>query len=448
MQDALLDESERSLEQFEFVHRMKNIQKKKYRHREGEKSCIARFPGGMASLNAHRTVARLLPVLFLLLCVSCRNSLTVDQHQDPILIGYVAPFKGPTAASSESTRRGLVLAIDEINKTGGVFGRPLRLILRHLDEDPEARAESVNELVKRGVIAVFGGVHDDVIVDYLGQLQAAKIPLIHVWGSLPKIMKDDRAPIAAFCMTATASQMTEYLTRYVVENLGAHRPVALVETGTWGNAHVDLLARQLAELQVSALHVERIRPGVTNMQAHMSSLRAHDPDVVILIANPQEGAVIARTIRANGWNVPIVAHSNVHSNHFWERAGPTASHGVSVVHTKAFLMEHTDRQANFIERYHRYFQISQSANVYGLTDAARGYDGVYLLVGALHQAGRVDKDLLLYALENSAILYEGVLKDYHYPFANGVRHALALDDHAMAHWQQGSLVPTEKPLLD
>jgi branched-chain amino acid transport system substrate-binding protein len=51
------------------------------------------------------------------------------QAADPIKIGMVAPLTGPAAESGRFQTQGAKLAVEEINKAGGVLGRPLELTI-------------------------------------------------------------------------------------------------------------------------------------------------------------------------------------------------------------------------------------------------------------------------------------------------------------------------------
>jgi branched-chain amino acid transport system substrate-binding protein len=53
----------------------------------------------------------------------------VAQAADPIKVGMVAPLTGPGAESGRFQTQGAKLAVDEINKAGGVLGRQLELTI-------------------------------------------------------------------------------------------------------------------------------------------------------------------------------------------------------------------------------------------------------------------------------------------------------------------------------
>ena len=56
---------------------------------------------------------------------------------DPIKIGLSGPFTGGSSSMGVSMRDGVKLAVDEINKAGGVMGRKIALVER----DDEAKNE-------------------------------------------------------------------------------------------------------------------------------------------------------------------------------------------------------------------------------------------------------------------------------------------------------------------
>ena len=54
----------------------------------------------------------------------------VARAEPPILIGLDADMSSSSAQAGESIRRGALLAIDEVNSSGGVLGRSLELVIR------------------------------------------------------------------------------------------------------------------------------------------------------------------------------------------------------------------------------------------------------------------------------------------------------------------------------
>jgi branched-chain amino acid transport system substrate-binding protein len=79
-----------------------------------------------------------------------------DSH-GPVVLGMVAPMSGSSAAIGPYMKNGAQLAVDEINKKGGVDGRKLKLIVQDGACDAKTAAAAANKLVTQGVQISVGG---------------------------------------------------------------------------------------------------------------------------------------------------------------------------------------------------------------------------------------------------------------------------------------------------
>jgi branched-chain amino acid transport system substrate-binding protein len=83
---------------------------------------------------------------------------------DPIKIGMVAPLTGPGAESGRFQTQGAKLAVVEINKAGGVLGRPLELVI----ED--------DQTTNPGVILAFSKLAGNAdIAAFLGPIRSTQV---------------------------------------------------------------------------------------------------------------------------------------------------------------------------------------------------------------------------------------------------------------------------------
>ena len=76
---------------------------------------------------------------------------TASYAADPIKIGLVTALSGQSARAGEALTRGATIAIEEINKQGGVLGRPLELVRRDDESNPA-----------KGLIAAFEQIKPEV----------------------------------------------------------------------------------------------------------------------------------------------------------------------------------------------------------------------------------------------------------------------------------------------
>ena len=78
---------------------------------------------------------------------------------DEIVIGEYGSLTGSTATFGTSTKNGIDIAVDEINKDGGILGKKVRVIVED-DQGLSAEAQTVvtKLITKDKVVAVLGEV--------------------------------------------------------------------------------------------------------------------------------------------------------------------------------------------------------------------------------------------------------------------------------------------------
>ena len=99
---------------------------------------------------------------------------------DPIKIGVDGPFTGGSSSMGVSMRDGVRLAIDEINKSGGVLGRQFVAVERDDEAKNERGVQIAQELInKEKVTATVGYINTGVALASQRFFQEAKIPVMN-----------------------------------------------------------------------------------------------------------------------------------------------------------------------------------------------------------------------------------------------------------------------------
>ena len=76
--------------------------------------------------------------------------------REPLRIGFIGGLSGRVTDLGEAGRNGAQIAIEEINRAGGVKGRRVELIVRDDAQSPEKAIAAVNELIAARVAAIIG----------------------------------------------------------------------------------------------------------------------------------------------------------------------------------------------------------------------------------------------------------------------------------------------------
>ena len=99
---------------------------------------------------------------------------------DPIKIAVSGPFTGGSSSMGISMRDGVRLAIDEINKSGGVLGRPFIAVERDDEAKNERGVQIAQEMInKEKVVAAVGYINTGVALASQRFYQEAKIPVMN-----------------------------------------------------------------------------------------------------------------------------------------------------------------------------------------------------------------------------------------------------------------------------
>src|ERR1044071_6052149 len=112
------------------------------------------------------------------------------------VVAIVAAMSGGSALSGEAIKRGLTVAIDEINARGGVLGgRKIELVIRDEEGNPSKGVTAARDVIEREkAVAVFGGLHSPVGLAMLPVFHELKVPYVGTWAAATAITRNDRKP--------------------------------------------------------------------------------------------------------------------------------------------------------------------------------------------------------------------------------------------------------------
>ncbi len=99
---------------------------------------------------------------------------------DTVKIGLVTALSGQSARAGEALTRGMTIAIDEINASGGVLGgRKLELVRRDDEGNPAKGVLAARELIYKDKVAVlFGGLDTPVSMAIVPIANQEKVPFM------------------------------------------------------------------------------------------------------------------------------------------------------------------------------------------------------------------------------------------------------------------------------
>ncbi|MBI2017061.1 MAG: ABC transporter substrate-binding protein [Candidatus Rokubacteria bacterium] len=360
----------------------------------------------------------------------------------PVKIGLSAAVSGGSAASGEAIKRGLTIAIDEINARGGVLGgRKLELVVRDDEGNPSKGVTIARELVEREkVAAVFGGLHTTVALAQVPVWHELTTPYMGAWAAGTNITRNGRTPNYVFRVSASDDYVDRFLVRYATERLRKGKPGLLLENTAWGQSNEAGLTKWLGEKGVKAVGVEKFNWNDPDMSPQLLRLKGAGADLVMLVANAPEGAQVVKSRAKVGWEVPILSHWGISGGRFAELTGEL-SDGVVFIQTYSFFGKQNERGQYVLRQLREKFGVKGPEEVTAPVGTANAYDGLHLVALAIEQAKSADGPKVRDALESLRAEYAGLVKTYRRPFTPEQHDALTDRDYLMVVWKGGKIVP-------
>jgi len=236
-----------------------------------------------------------------------------QERADEIRIGEYGSLTGGTATFGTSTHEGVMLALDEINKSGGLLGKKARVITEDDQSKPEEAVTAVLKLIKQDeVVAVIGEVASSRSLAAAPQCQTNRIPMISPSSTNPKVTQvGDYIFRACFIDPFQGSTMA----KFAFDTLKVRKFAILTDKkNDYSVGLTDFFRDTIKKLGGEIVAEESYAEGDIEFKAQLTALKALSPEAIYVPGYYTECALIARQARelgltavllgGDGWDSP------------------------------------------------------------------------------------------------------------------------------------------------
>ncbi|MFC7434182.1 ABC transporter substrate-binding protein [Hydrogenophaga bisanensis] len=353
----------------------------------------------------------------------------------PVKIGVIGPFTGPSSDFGQPMLHGIQLAVDEINAVGGYLGRPLSLVVKDDQGNPDQGLKGAQELMQEGVIATIGFCNTGVAMKALDVFQNAKSPLIVPCATGTPITAK-YPPAESFIFRTSARDAIQ--APFVVDDLvkrGWTKVAIFADSTGYGEAGLKDVEAALAARKLKPVHVARFDLGVKDLTEPLKAAREAGANVIFSYTVGPENAAIAMGRRDLKWDVPQVGAWPLSFPFFIKGAGPAAE---GALMAQTFIAEPSnERRSSFLTAYSRKYNQKIAVPM----AAAQAYDTTYLLTYALFgiRDGKFTGPAVKGALENISRVHYGVVATYERPFTAEDKDAVTANMLVMGKVRNGAI---------
>lgn len=381
-----------------------------------------------------------------LLCTAALvfSGMTAAQNA-PIYIGLDADLSSGAVEGGLAIQRGAVIAIEELNKKGGILGRPIELVSLDHRGNPARGIRNIKTLAKQeNLIAVLGGVHTPVALEELATIHENKLIYLNPWAAGTAIVDNNYQPNYVFRVSVRDAEAAKVMMKHAKDK-GLNKVALVLERTGWGRSNQTSLSQAAQDNGIEITLTTWINWRQKDFSDSLANIVASQPDAIMLVANAPEGSLVARQMSEQNIALPIVSHWGISGGSFVSSLG--LSHlrklDISVLQTFSFVNNMDDgKKAYLLHDYRqRYDHLATESSIKGVVGLAHAYDLVHLVAIATEQAGSLNREDIRSQLE-AIESYHGVVKHYSPPFTPDQHDALLSDDYFMTRYNDnGELVP-------
>lgn len=327
----------------------------------------------------------MMSAIFALVLTGCAKKGSSD-----VVIGGVFPLSGNVAVYGVECKNGVDLAIEEINASGGINGKKVVLISEDDEGNPDKTVVAFKKLTTRdGVGIVIGSLTSGCTNAITALSQAKKVVQMAPAATAPEITNAGNYIFRACFIDPFQGTVGG---KFAADTLKAKRAAILYDLGN--DYSVGLYENFVKAFEGDGreiVAVDSYATGDKNFNAQLTKIKNANPDVVYLPDYYATVALIAKQLRAQGINTPIVGADG------WDGlmavAGDEVLNGFYSNHYSADSTEPVVQKfvASFKEKYNK------EPNSF----AALGYDCVYLIRDAMVACGSEEASSVRDALEKT-----------------------------------------------
>lgn len=333
-------------------------------------------------------------LLLVLLATNCqRPKESVTPESGPIKIGYFGDLSGPTFNFGKSASNGVLMAVDEINRSGGINGRKLDVVIEDDHGSPERAALLVTKLINEDkVLAVIAGGASGPSLAAAPRAQAAKIPLISPSSTDPAVT---RTGDFIFRVCFIDAFQGEVMARFATSSLKARKAAIMVDfNNPYSRGLSEFFENSFKKLGGQIVSKQSYAQGDPDFRGQLSTIRSLEPDVVYVPGYYGDVGLIAKQARQLGITEPLLGGDGWDAPELWGIGGD-ALNGCYI--SNHYSVEDPAPQIQaFIHNYKSIY-----GNLLPDAHAALGYDAMRFLADAIQKAGTRDSQKLRDALAST-----------------------------------------------
>ncbi len=299
-----------------------------------------------------------------------------------IKIGEFASLTGKEAAFGQSSHKGTLLAIEEINSAGGVLGKKLELIYEDNRSTPGESATVVQKLIARDkVVAILGEVATGRSLEAAPICQKNRIPQVSPSSTNPRVTEMGDY---IFRVCFTDPFQGKLLANFAKKTLKVQQVALLTDVAAPYSVGLAKYFREPFVANGGTVVMEKsFSSGDKDFKPQLTAIKAANPQAIFAPCYYTEAGLIAVQARQLGISVPLFGGDGWEAPELIQIGGSALEGTYYSTHYSAEL--DTPLVQSFVKKFKARFDGETPDAM-----AALGYDSAMVLADAIKRAGSTE----------------------------------------------------------
>lgn len=346
-------------------------------------------------------------------CLSLFFGISMSSAKDKIVIGVIVGLSGWGADIGAAAKEGVGLAVEEINKKGGVLGKQVEVIFRDDQSNPTAGITAVRELIYvQKVDVVIGPTYTTVAFAILPIINEAKT--LHLTlGTGTAIVDPEKNPYT-FRTNFYSKIEAEMVVDYAIQRKKFKKLAIFHDSSAYGKSGLAELIPLLQKEEVTPVLVESYNIGDKDMTGQLLKIKNAQPEAILAWGLGPDFAVVAKNMVTLGMDLPVYGSSGLNQLAIQQLAKDAGRNFLGVL-LKSFTLNDRNplppSSKRYMDEVTRRYGVNRISN---LPQSGVWYDSVYVYAKAVEMAKSTETEKVKATIEKSGFSYKGLNADFIY----------------------------------
>jgi len=300
-----------------------------------------------------------------------------DTSVDEFVVGLLAPINGSAGIWGPSAIACAQLAQVEINASGGLLERAVRLHVIDASDEALAVGSLTADLMQAGAIDAIVGMHTSQVRERVLHDLNLQVPYIYT----PLYEGGETTP-GVFAIGETPQTQLRPALEHLARRFGARRWMLIGNDYVWPRVSHRYAAQYVRELPGEVLSTHYLPVGTTDFGPVLETIRRKRPDAVLLSLIGQDAVLFNREFGASDLSRGVLRLSAAIEENGLLAIGAENTEGL-FVSSGYFAALDTEANMSFRERYYNHFgQRVPALNALGQS----AYEGVHFMASIVVRA--------------------------------------------------------------